>query len=267
MADILEDRARDYFGDFRRRGVSECSSSVNPIGKPIICSADPGSSIPRATLTQSQSVIVMPEDKDRPLAVPLRAPLASPAVRVGNNPNALPGLRQANEGSRNAMRFRVIVDLGQVSENFAQPSSKQVCHVLHDRVAGSYQANGTYKFPPEPRIGAGQTGALAGTADIDARESATDDIGLAFLKFPRSHVVMARHGRPVLRQHAPAEGINLNETDRARAGAREPEREAADTAKKVQSSQHLVAFVSLGSQPDKHELFSRFSPPLMIAVL
>src|SRR5258708_2313587 len=115
------DRPPDDFRDLRGDGVTEGPKTVNPTAHPIICSADPGSRIPRWILSQSQSVIVIPEDQDRPLAVPLRAPFASAAVRVGNNPNALPGLRQTNEGSRYAMEFRVIADLGQVSENFAHP--------------------------------------------------------------------------------------------------------------------------------------------------
>lgn len=84
-------------------------------------------------------------------------------------------MRGSNVCGRNAIPARVITDLGQVSENFAHPSTKQRCHVLHEDVVRSYHANATHHFPPQPRTGSGNSGALAGVADVLAGESPVDN--------------------------------------------------------------------------------------------
>ena len=53
-----------------------------------------------------------------------------------------------NGGSRYAVPFRVIPERGQVSENSAHTSNKQVCDVLHDDVAGSNLANNSGVLAP-----------------------------------------------------------------------------------------------------------------------
>ena len=44
---------------------------------------------------------------------------------VGQNPDSVSSVRGTNVGSWYAVPFRVIPDLGQVSENVAKPSTKQ----------------------------------------------------------------------------------------------------------------------------------------------
>lgn len=95
-----QDQSSDELTDGGDDGVPKAAHSVHPMGNSIIHSADSGWSIPRPTLSQSQSVIVKPSPEHRPLAVPLREPFASPVVRVGNNPEAIPALRGAKIGSR-----------------------------------------------------------------------------------------------------------------------------------------------------------------------
>ena len=74
------------------------------------------------------------------------------AVGVGHDPNSVSLVWCANVGSRYAMPFRIIPDLGQVSENSAKPLSvipaKQHCDVLHERDCGSSFANNSDQFAP-----------------------------------------------------------------------------------------------------------------------
>jgi hypothetical protein len=109
------------------------------------------------------------------------------------------------------MPFRIIPDLGQVSEYRVQPSTKQRCHVLQHGVLRSNHANGSNDFPVESRTGTGQSGACASEGNVLAWETRSDDIGLAFLKFVCGHVVMARNAGEILRQDALAIVVLLDE--------------------------------------------------------
>jgi hypothetical protein len=60
-----------------------------------------------------------------------------------------------------------------------------------------------------------------------AWESACNDICLAFNEFARRHVAVNRNIGPMLREHALAKRIDLDEADRTRqAGALKPEAES-----------------------------------------
>jgi hypothetical protein len=83
------------------------------------------------------------------------------ASGVGNNPYPVSSVRRTNGWRWNAMPFRVIPDLGQVSENNVQPSTKQRCHVLQDCDPWSNHAKGSNDFPVESRTLAGKSGAVA----------------------------------------------------------------------------------------------------------
>jgi hypothetical protein len=94
----------------------------------------------------------------------------------GNDEHPVPDMRGTNVGSRYAMPFNIIPDLGQRPENSVQPSSKQRCHVLQhnrSRLQFSNQANGfkeqsaslTVKTCPESGIG-----------NILAGKSTSDDV-------------------------------------------------------------------------------------------
>lgn len=194
-------------------------------------------------LTHSQSVIVIPELNERPLDVPFLAPTASPATSVGNNPNALPGLRQANEGSWYAVPLRIIPERGQVSEYSAQPSMKQVCDVLHDDEAGSYLANKSGVLSPQSASRSVDPSECAGTADVLTGKAPAYDvngnsIGSKSLEGEGANVVINRNLGPVLCQYFAGEGFDLTEGDRLEtAGPFQPEREAADAAEQVKDAQ------------------------------
>jgi hypothetical protein len=127
------------------------------------------------------------------------------------------------------MPFRINPDLGQVSENSAHSSTKQRCHVLQDREARSYQANGSNHMPVESRTGSGKSRAKTSVADVLTGESSRDDICFAFLKLPRFNVIVAGYVGPMLCQDVPAERVDLAEGNGPEtASAFKPEAEAAD---------------------------------------
>jgi hypothetical protein len=59
------------------------------------------------------------------------------SVGVANQPEPISDMRGANCGSRYNLPFRIIPDLGQVSENASHPETKQAWDVLHDDEARS----------------------------------------------------------------------------------------------------------------------------------
>lgn len=135
--------------EYARRVLSK---SVHPVGKPIICSADPGSSIPRPTFSQSQSVIVKPSFTERPLAVPFRDPFASDAVSVGNNEHPFTALRGTKGSSRKHVPFSIKPESGQVSEYVAKSPVNKVSDILHDDEFRSKIANDSRELLPQSRM-------------------------------------------------------------------------------------------------------------------
>jgi hypothetical protein len=94
----------------------------------------------------------------------------------GNDEHPVPDMRGANVGSRYAMPFSIIPDLGQRPENSIQPSSKQRCHVLQDnrsRLQFSNQANGLKEQSASLSV---KTCPESGIGNILAGETTCDDI-------------------------------------------------------------------------------------------
>ncbi len=133
---------------------------------------------------------------------------------VGHNPEPVAAVRGTNGGSWYAMPLRIVPDRGQVSENSCKPPSKQSCDVLHDDVERSKLVNKTGIFRPKAASLSREPCPLSCEADILTGEAATDDIDGADL-FARegSHVMVAGNLRPMFRQHAPAEWIDLAKGD------------------------------------------------------
>lgn len=177
--------------------------------------------------------------------------LSDEAVGVGNHPYSAPPMPGANVGSWNVMPFRIIPDLGQVSENSAKPSarpltwaSKQVCDVLQENELRSYFANKSRDFRPKAGSGSvSETSALSGNADVLAREAPADDIDSNSVSVQSvgcecSDIVVLPHMGPVLRQDAAAERIDLAERDRLEAArALKAQVETADTCKQGEDAQ------------------------------
>lgn len=138
------------------------------------------------------------------------------------------------------MPLRVIPERGKVSENGEESSPSKSPDVLHEHEAGSKLANETAKLSPESGALTVQAGTLAGEADVLAGESPADGVDPGDPESSKSgsvegsHVVMDGHLGPMLRQHAPAPGVDLAEGDGLEPRALESEREAAYAAEQVQ---------------------------------
>jgi hypothetical protein len=164
--------------------------------------------------------------------------LCSRADGVGNNPDAVAFVGGTQVAGANAMPFRVIADLGQVSEYVAQPSIKQRCHVLQDREARSYHANGSNEAPVQSRSQPGSSGAFApdgvGERGVLTGEATTDDINGSSICVKRGDVVVAGDAGPMLGEDALAERVELAEVDGSEPGALEAETDAADPGEQVE---------------------------------
>ncbi len=159
---------------------------------------------------------------------------ASFAIGVGNNPDPISFVRGADGERRYTIPLSITPALGQVPENSSHPISKQRCHVLHDCVARSYQANGSHKFPVESRTGSGKTGALSCVRYILTGEAADDDIGFAWSEFSGGDVIVAGDPWKVFGEDFSTERIDLAERDGSHSGSFEPEAETADSTKEVE---------------------------------
>jgi hypothetical protein len=94
----------------------------------------------------------------------------------GNDEHPVPDMRGTNVGSRYAMPFSIIPDLGQRPENSVQPSSKQRCHVLQhnrSRLQFSNQANGLKEQSASLSV---KTCPESGIGNILAGETTGDDV-------------------------------------------------------------------------------------------
>jgi hypothetical protein len=132
-----------------------------------------------------------------------------------------------------AIPFRVIADLGQVPENFAHPSSKQRCHVLHDREGRSNHANGSKKFPPESRAFAGKSGALSSKADILAREPTADNVGISFCMVDGADIFMDWDIWPMVGEDFAGARVVFTEGNCSHSGSFEAKGEPSNSREKV----------------------------------
>ena len=118
--------AADLLDDFRSDCITEGGNSVHPSGNPIIDSPSSSGTRLRFKLSRTQSVIVKPSAKHRSLREPLVVCLASARIRVGNNPEPLPGLWSANVGSWDAVPLRVIPHVGQITEHDSESVNSEL---------------------------------------------------------------------------------------------------------------------------------------------
>jgi hypothetical protein len=90
-------------------------------------------------------------------------------------------------------------------------------------------ANDAVELGPEPSF-VGLRSPLPGDGDGLAREPAADEVGSGqVIGVHLADVAPAGHVGPVLRQHPPAERVDLNLADAAPAGPFQAEVKAADT--------------------------------------
>lgn len=152
-------------------------------------------------------------------------------------------------GSWYAIPFRVIPARGQVPKDAPKPWSdipaSTPWRLFHDRVTGSYLANQSRIFPPEPRplpvvdpdLFPRHGCVLAGWAADDDVDG-PDTILLQLVRRQGLDVRVDRDIRPVFPQHAPAEWIDLAKRHRSESGALKTKGAATDAGEDVKDAHH-----------------------------
>lgn len=128
----------------------------------------------------------------------------------GDDENSITSVRSADAGSWNAIPLSVVPALGQATEYDSKAPSKKRRHVLHDDALGSKFANEPQAFEPEAASFSTEASPGAGVAEILAREAEAEDVARP-KRFAccGKDIFMSCGLRPVLREHQPAEWIDL----------------------------------------------------------
>ena len=105
--------------------------------------------------------------------------------KVSSYPDPIALVRRTGVNSAQHTPSRIVPQRGQVSENTSKPARSEDWGVLHEHVSRSYFANDPSHVRPHPGSLAVDARALAGSADVLAREAARHDVNSAA---PRSSV-------------------------------------------------------------------------------
>jgi hypothetical protein len=162
---------------------------------------------------------------------------------VGNNPDAIPEVREAKETSGYAVPLRIIPARGQVPENVAKSSPEKRGDIFQDDVVGSNLANEAIDFAPEPAALTCEARAMASVGDILAGKSPTNNVDCSdMFCLQLSYVVVDGDARPMLGENAPRELLDLAEGDRLEAArALKAQTKPANPAEQVKDAEHQQA--------------------------
>jgi hypothetical protein len=142
---------------------------------------------------------------------------ASPAVGVGivgNDKESIASVARPDGCRADAIPFRIVPARGQVSEYGSEPPRSKSWDVFHDDESGSNLANDPVHFPPKAGPLPSQTGSTSCQADVLARESSADDVGISEIVSSNCFdVIESLRFRPVLCKYVPAKIILLNLPD------------------------------------------------------
>jgi hypothetical protein len=228
-----EDCPPDKFWYLRYDCEPSHSGSVQPIGNPINHSRHSGFNFP-----WRPSAICTATDKEPrelagpPAEMPLAFRTSYPRIRafshasgvrpssrafgVGHDPDPIPAVRCANGGRWYAIPVRIEPDLGQVSENAAEPVAREGTNVFHDRVGGSYFANKTRELSPESRPFVCEPLVLACGRYSLTGESSANNVNWAGDVFcmESPHIFKNLNSRPVFPKDRPCKRVTFTERDR-----------------------------------------------------
>lgn len=197
-------------------GVAERSNSVHPAGKPMNHSTHSGFRLPLPSVRRTISGRLSAGLWRRRLDIDdCFSP--SDAFAVGHNPNSIARMRGANVGRWYAIPFSIVPERGQVPENIVKATRSEGFNVLQQEHSRSKLPNDTSALAPQPGTLVGEPAAISNVADALAREAGADGVhgsqaGERF-RDQGTNVFNDRDSRPVLSQHAPAEGIDFAEGD------------------------------------------------------
>lgn len=168
-------------------------------------------------------------------------PLASAAIAVGKYPNSPPPMGCAGMGSTHHERPAGVTERFQIAENPVSAASSESRDVLSNDPTGSALGNKSAHLAPEAGTLAFEASALTRRADVLTREAAADGVrpNKSVCRHAGggegSHVIVARHLRPMFRQHGARVWLALAESDGSEAaGPLEAEAEPANAAEQVE---------------------------------
>jgi len=123
--------------------------------------------------------------------------LLSVAHGVGHHPESVPLMRRPNIGSAQHRPAAVIPERGQVTEDSPKSSSNEGWAVLHKDISGSNLANDPRHVGPHSAALSVNASALAGNADVLAREAARNHINRSSpsMSVKGANVIPNRAGR------------------------------------------------------------------------
>jgi hypothetical protein len=175
------------------------------------------------------------------------------AVAVANNPDPEPLVRCPDGKSRNNKRPAGVAEGSQVRKHIVEAHADVPSNVLSKDPSGPEFVHDPTHFWPEMTV-IFLAASLPGMAKWLARISAANNVNSSDILAPQFlYVLVDRHARPMLCQHAPAEGIDLAERHGPEATrALEAEREATDAAEQVQHPQHHRSSLRSLGVPDTH---------------
>jgi hypothetical protein len=163
------------------------------------------------------------------------------AVAVGHNPDALSPVWGSDADSRNNKWPPSVAKGSQVRKHIVEAHADVASNVLSNDPRGPEFVHEPTHFWPEVTV-IFLASALPGEAKWLARVSAANNVDCSNVRpFQLPHVLMDRHARPVLREHATGKRLDLAEGHRLEAArALQAEAEAADAAEQVEHLQHAT---------------------------
>jgi hypothetical protein len=145
------------------------------------------------------------------VVVPRAALLWSERTGVGHEEEPLSSVGRSDVGGGDDARLHSIPGGVEVGRNSVQPARNEGAHVFDDHDPRSQLSDDAEVLAPESRPGAVEPRAFARARDVLAGEAPADDVDLREdVTTHLAHVGEALRARPVHREHAPAEGIDLD---------------------------------------------------------
>jgi hypothetical protein len=230
---------------------------VCPIGNPIIHSTNIGFGTPPSAVLREVP----------PCAnLAFRKPV-SEANGVGNNPDAIPPVRSAKGVKGEAMPLRIIPDLREAAEHFVQSARAKDGGVFEDDEGWSRFLDDAGELAPHGGLLSVKSPHPPCEADILTGESPCDDINGTDAVSNKSgccefsHVVIARHLRPVFCQHPPAKWVDLTEGRGLVASPLKADRKSADAAEQIEDGEraHFTVSSACGMRARAWRMASAYS--------
>lgn len=279
----FEDSPAEDFRDVGDDGVSESPKSVHPAGNPMNASANRGFNTRVSAEVLPPGVMFL--GAGRPWVAAHRFALSprerfpgrpwnfgcfspSEARSVGQNEEAGSKLGGAHVARAQHTPFRIVPEAGHVPEYAINSPVKESCHVLHDDVSGSNQANDPGELGPEARPLPVEAGAGPSVGNVLAGEPADNGVCPGEVAPEASHVGVAGDPGPMAGEDLAGPRVSLAlphgpETTgplKAKLKASDSGEEAADSQHTPSPSGPPSGTAGTSQEPNRH-VNGRFPVP------